>query len=332
MVINGYVDDAVGLSAYMDISALGSLIGEPQTVSGFFLQVEGGKLRELYRKLKETPLVFSVFSPAGLRNSFMQTIARTMNVSTGILLSFAVIIAFGVVYNSARISLSERGRELASLRVMGFSRSETLYFLLGEQGAILIASMPIGFLCGYLISWLIINVVDTELMRLTLAVSTRTYVLSGLVVNLRMMVYSAALAPKLRHLPRGKRMLVAAFLVDNLFAFLQERERERPGDPHWVEYYAGMTLVLWPSWALFCVVGVFAGNIIPANWQLDFAIPLSFVAILANSVRQMPLLAAAVGGGIASVLLFTLPLKLGLIAGCLCGLLAGLLVERMQKA
>lgn len=182
VVINGYVDDAVGLSAYMDISALGSLIGEPQTVSGFFLQVEGGKLRELYRKLKETPLVFSVFSPAGLRNSFMQTIARTMNVSTGILLSFAVIIAFGVVYNSARISLSERGRELASLRVMGFSRSETLYFLLGEQGAILIASMPIGFLCGYLISWLIINVVDTELMRLTLAVSTRTYVLSGLVV------------------------------------------------------------------------------------------------------------------------------------------------------
>lgn len=157
-------------------------------------------------------------------------------------------------------------------------------------------------------------------------------VLSGLVVNLRMMVYSAALAPKLRHLPRGKRMLVAAFLVDNLFAFLQQRERERPGDPHWVEYYAGMTLILWPSWALFCVVGVFAGNIIPASWQLDFAIPLSFVAILANSVRQMPLLAAAVGGGIASVLLFTLPLKLGLIAGCLCGLLAGLLVERMQKA
>jgi predicted branched-subunit amino acid permease len=156
-------------------------------------------------------------------------------------------------------------------------------------------------------------------------------VLSGLVVNLRMMVYSAALAPKLRHLPRGKRMLVAAFLVDNLFAFLQQRERERPGDPHWVEYYAGMTLILWPSWALFCVVGVFAGNIIPASWQLDFAIPLSFVAILANSVRQMPLLAAAVGGGIASVLLFTLPLKLGLIAGCLCGLLAGLLVERMQK-
>jgi predicted branched-subunit amino acid permease len=157
-------------------------------------------------------------------------------------------------------------------------------------------------------------------------------VLSGLVVNLRMMVYSAALAPKLRHLPRGKRMLVAAFLVDNLFAFLQQRERERPGDPHWVEYYAGMTLILWPSWALFCVVGVFAGNIIPASWQLDFAIPLSFVAILANSVRQMPLLAAAVGGGVASVLLFTLPLKLGLIAGCLCGLLAGLLVERMQKA
>lgn len=154
-------------------------------------------------------------------------------------------------------------------------------------------------------------------------------VLSGLVVNLRMVVYSAALAPKLRHVPRGKRMLVAAFLVDNMFAFLQQRERDRPGDPHLLPYYAGMTVVLWPAWFLLCAVGVFAGNIIPASWQLDFAIPLSFIAILATSVRSVPMLAAALGGGLASVALFDLPLKLGLIAACIIGLLAGLLAERI---
>mgnify|MGYP001765240122 CR=1 FL=1 len=152
-------------------------------------------------------------------------------------------------------------------------------------------------------------------------------VLSGLVVNLRMAVYSAAFAPRLRHLSRGRRMLVAAFLVDNMFAFVQQRDRERPGDPHMLSYYAGMTLVLWPAWIAFCAVGIFAGNVIPASWQLDFAIPLSFIAILATSVRSLPALSAALAGGVAGVLLFAMPLKLGLIAACLVGLAAGLLTE-----
>lgn len=155
-------------------------------------------------------------------------------------------------------------------------------------------------------------------------------VLSGLVVNLRMAVYSAALAPKLRHLSTGKRMCVAAFLVDNLFAFLQQRDRERPGDPHLVAYYAGMTAVLWPAWVIFCAIGVLAGAVIPASWQLEFAVPLSFIAILANAVHGWPMLIAAVVGGIASVLLLGLPLKLGMIAACLLGLAAGLLTERVQ--
>lgn len=156
-------------------------------------------------------------------------------------------------------------------------------------------------------------------------------VLSGLVVNLRMAVYSAAMAPKLRNRPRYQRMLVAAFLVDNLFAFLEQRERDRPGDPHLLYYYAGMTAVLWPAWIAFCAIGIFAGNIIPASWQLEFAIPLSFIAILATSVRTMPTLASAVTGGVASVVLFALPLKLGLIAACLLGLVAGLATQKAQQ-
>lgn len=152
-------------------------------------------------------------------------------------------------------------------------------------------------------------------------------VLSGCVINLRMAVYSAAMAAHVRHLGKPQRMLVAAFLVDNTFAFVQARERSHPHDPHLISYYAGLTTVFWIGWLLFCTVGVFAGNIVPASWQLDFAIPLSFIAIAATSIRSVPMGAAALVGGTASVLLFALPLKLGLIAACMAGLAAGLLTQ-----
>jgi predicted branched-subunit amino acid permease len=157
-------------------------------------------------------------------------------------------------------------------------------------------------------------------------------VLSGLVVNLRMAVYSAAMAPRLRHLSTPRRMLAAAFLVDNAFAFMQQRRQEKPkeSENQLLAYYAGLTCILWPAWIAFCVIGSLAGSVIPASWQLDFAIPLAFIATLATSVRSMPLLAAAVAGGVASVVWFALPLKLGLIAACLAGLLAGLIVERLM--
>jgi 4-azaleucine resistance transporter AzlC len=155
-------------------------------------------------------------------------------------------------------------------------------------------------------------------------------VLSGLVVNLRMAIYSAAMAPKFRHLSTGKRMLGAAFLVDNTFAFVQRRELTHPDDKHLLWYYTGITAVLWPNWVFFCGVGVLAGNVVPTSWQLDFAIPLSFIAMSAMTVRNLPLLAASLVGGGASVLLFDLPLKLGLIVACFTGMAAGLLAERLQ--
>jgi 4-azaleucine resistance transporter AzlC len=158
-------------------------------------------------------------------------------------------------------------------------------------------------------------------------------VLSGLVVNLRMAVYSAAMAPRVRHLSKPRRMLAAALLVDNAFAFMQQRQQEKPHEStdQLLAYYAGLSAILWPSWLVFCMIGSLVGSVIPASWHLDFAIPLAFIATLATAVRSMPLLAAAVAGGVASVVLFALPLKLGLIAACLLGLLAGLIVERLMS-
>jgi predicted branched-subunit amino acid permease len=172
----------------------------------------------------------------------------------------------------------------------------------------------------------------TQLLQGTAVLSVA--VISGLVVNLRMAVYSAAMAPRVRHLSVPKRMLAAAFLVDNAFAFMQQWLEKNPeeGNDALLSYYAGMTAVLWPAWVIFCGIGVLAGNVIPNSWQLDFAIPLAFIATLASTVRSMPLAASAVAAAVASVLLFTLPLKLGMIAACLVGLLAGLLVERCLPA
>jgi predicted branched-subunit amino acid permease len=154
-------------------------------------------------------------------------------------------------------------------------------------------------------------------------------ILSGCVINLRMAVYSAALASRVRHLGHPQRMLVAAFLVDTTFAFVQARERSHPHDAHIISYYAGCSTVFWTFWVLFCAIGVFAGNIVPASWQLDFAVPLSFIAIAATSIRSVPMAASALVGGAASVLLFALPLKLGLIAACAAGLAAGLLAQKL---
>ena len=157
-------------------------------------------------------------------------------------------------------------------------------------------------------------------------------VLSGCVVNLRMAVYSAALASQVRGYSKPQRMLIAAFLVDNSFAFMQKRQHELPEDPHIIAYYAGLTAVFWPNWLLCCAIGIFAGNIVPASWQLEFAIPLSFIAICASSVRSAPMLVAALVGGVASIVFYALPLKLGLIAACVTGLLAGIATERgMQR-
>ena len=156
-------------------------------------------------------------------------------------------------------------------------------------------------------------------------------VLSGAVINLRMAVYSAAMARHVRHLNKPQRMLAAAFLVDHNFAFLQRRQTTHPHDEHLIAYYAGTSIVFWAVWLLFCAIGIFAGNIVPAGWQLDFAVPLCFIAMLAPNLRNIPMASAALASGIASVLLFALPLKLGLIAACLVGLLAGWLAQDLAQ-
>jgi putative ABC transport system permease protein len=176
------IDELMGMSAYMEMGALNRLMREGGTISGMRLMVDENALPALYATLKATPAVRSVVVPGSMLNNFNETIARTIGASTGILIFFAGVIVFGVVYNGARIALSERGRELASLRVLGFTQREVAVMLLGEQALLTLLAIPIGCWLGYGLLWLITWAVDTELMRLPLVVSGRTWARASIVV------------------------------------------------------------------------------------------------------------------------------------------------------
>jgi putative ABC transport system permease protein len=200
LTVTGTVDDLIGMSAYMDIRALNRLMREGGSVSGLHLMVDENALPALYATLKQTPAVRSVIVPGALLANFNKTIARTIGTSTSILIFFACVIAFGVVYNSARIALSERGRELASLRVLGFTEREVAAMLLGEQALLAALAIPIGCALGWGLSWLITWAIDTELMRLPLVISGRTYARASIIVVIAAFLSGLLVIRRLRRL------------------------------------------------------------------------------------------------------------------------------------
>jgi putative ABC transport system permease protein len=184
----GLVDELVGISAYMDVRALNRLMREDSTISGAFLTVDDRQLDRLYSQLKQTPAVTSVALRQATIDRFQKTVAQSRAVVMTIQVVFACIIAFGVVYNAARIALSERGRELATLRIIGFSRWQVAVVLLGEQVVLTIAAIPIGFALGYGIAALLSLAYNTELYRLPLIVTKASYIFAFIVIAIAAIV------------------------------------------------------------------------------------------------------------------------------------------------
>ena len=173
------LDDITGLNAFMDIEALNRLMREGQQVSGAMLTVDPLYMPAIYRQLKETPRVASVTIRQASVDSFKNTVAKNMLHMRMINLTFAIIIALGVVYNGARISLSERSRELATLRVIGFTRREISTILLGEIGTITLLGVPFGLVMGYWFAWMLTLFLDQEVFRFPFVISTSTYGLAA---------------------------------------------------------------------------------------------------------------------------------------------------------
>ena len=174
-------DEPVGMSGYIDADALAGLLGEDAPISGALLQVDQSREAALYASLKRTPAVAAV----SLRAATLQTIGEMMNRSfilmTMVMTGFGMVLVAGVVYNSVRIALSERGNELASLRVLGFTRVEVGELLLGEQTLLTLIAIPAGCALGALICWLLVPSFDREVFRLPFVLTRATFGFASLV-------------------------------------------------------------------------------------------------------------------------------------------------------
>jgi putative ABC transport system permease protein len=166
----------------MDLHALSTLMREEGSLSGAYLAVDPRHAQELYRALKRLPAVSGVAFRDAVLQSFDQILDRSMRTVSVVEVLFACVIAFGVVYNGARIALSERGNELASLRVLGFTRSEVTWLLLGEQGVLTLLAVPLGFALGTGIAWLLSRRLNTELYRIPLVLDSATFSFAVLVI------------------------------------------------------------------------------------------------------------------------------------------------------
>jgi putative ABC transport system permease protein len=171
VTVAGVVDDILGLSAYMDLQSLHALMREGDVATGALLLVDPTQEARLSAELKATPAVAGAGFKRAVLRSFRDTMAANMGLTIFVNLLFAGIIAFGVVYNAARVSLSERSRELASLRVLGFTRAEISLILIGELALLTLVALPVGGLFGYSLSAAIVGSIESEVYRFPLYVS-----------------------------------------------------------------------------------------------------------------------------------------------------------------
>lgn len=180
--VHGTAEEMLGLSAYLRLEALHRHLGEEGTVSGARLRVDPAEASELYGRLKRTPSVTGVGVRGAALRTFEETFEETFAVATTVLVLFAAVIAFGIVYNNARVALSERARELASLRVLGYRRAEVSRMLLSEQATLLAVGIPAGLGLGWLFCRLLVTAYRTDLFRLPLVVSRATLLFAAATV------------------------------------------------------------------------------------------------------------------------------------------------------
>jgi putative ABC transport system permease protein len=180
----------MGTPSYMNAAAVHRMMGERPVTNLVHMRVDARQQVALYRELKSLPVVTAVMLRMAAVRIFHDTLAHTLWIFIGFFIAFACAMTFGVVFNSARIALSERGRELATLRVIGFTKLEISYILLGEVTLIVFVALPLGCLMGLLLSGVIVGEMDTELFRVPLVIETTTYGTS-IVLGLAAIIVSA---------------------------------------------------------------------------------------------------------------------------------------------
>lgn len=176
MTIAGLSDEFIGMGAYMDAAALARLLREVNMISGAWLHIDPAFAEPLYARLKRMPAVSGVVVRGAMIRSVQEIVDSAFNLISTIEMLLSTILIGGMVYNSVRIALSERGNELASLRVLGFTQREVVVLLLGEQALLTLCALPVGLLIGYGICAALVPAFDRELFRLPLVFSTQTFI------------------------------------------------------------------------------------------------------------------------------------------------------------
>lgn len=196
----GLIDDPAGASLYMDLAALGRLLEEPDTLTSVNLLVDPAHRRELYAVLKGAPHVRAVQLRRGSLANFRAMSDTSLRFIRRIVIVFSIIIAFGVVYNAARIAVAERSTELATMRVLGFRRGEISFVLLGEVAALAIAAVPVGYVLGYKLSAVVAAAMSSDRFRMPVIVEPSTYAYATLVFAASVVASALFVRRRLDHL------------------------------------------------------------------------------------------------------------------------------------
>lgn len=200
ILLAGTVSEMFGVQAYMASSALYALMREQGSVSGAYVLLDEKQMDAFSKKVKSTPAVASVLVRKTAIQSFDENYRENMDISTFYMVLFAVIIAFGVVYNSARIALSERATELASLRILGLTNMEITIILLGEQVILTLLAVPVGAVIGGLVVLWLPSAFASELMRFPAMLTMRNFGLGTLTITSVALLTGLLLRRRLRKL------------------------------------------------------------------------------------------------------------------------------------
>jgi putative ABC transport system permease protein len=190
----------LGMMGYMNLGALNRLMNEGEAVSGAYLVTDPLFREKLFKSFVAMPRVADIFIRKNEIRNIYEVMAKGMLFFTFIAMVMACSIAFGVVYNSARISLAERSRELSSLRVLGYTRGEISYILLGELALITLIAVPVGFWVGYWLCAYIASALASDLFRVPLVIEMKTYAQAAAVVLFSAVFSGLIVRRKLDHL------------------------------------------------------------------------------------------------------------------------------------
>lgn len=210
---------------------------------------------------------------------------------------------------------------------------------------LLLGVAPFGMIYGVIARQLGLSVAATQSMSLIVfagsaqfiatqlireGIPTLVLVLTLFIVNLRHALYSASIAPYLNKLSLGWKALLAYLLVDEAYivSITHYQEEGSEGNQHW--FFLGTGLSLWLTWQLSTAAGIFLGAVVPASWELDFALPLTFISLLVVAIKDRPGVIVAVVSCVVTLFVFALPYKLGLLVAVTLGIAAGMLAEKRR--